>query len=114
MSIFGAMFHPPGGILRHDAVVWGLAKGASARGVDIHQQTAVTGVGVENGKIVSVETDRGKIHTPRVLLSAGGYSAGICHEMLGIKFTPVFGLSTSKQRSTPRRQRRLPHKRHPP
>jgi sarcosine oxidase subunit beta len=83
--IFGAMFHPPGGILRHDAVVWGLAKGASKRGVDIHQQTTVTGVGVEHGKIVSVDTDRGKIHTPRVLLSAGGYSAGISYEMLGIK-----------------------------
>jgi sarcosine oxidase subunit beta len=25
--IHGAMFHPPGGIVRHDAVVWGLAKG---------------------------------------------------------------------------------------
>ena len=56
--IFGAMYHPPGGIVRHDAVVWGLAKGAAKHGVHIHQQTAVTGINVENGKIVSVETDR--------------------------------------------------------
>ena len=83
--IMGAMYHPPGGILRHDAVVWGLAKGAAKRGVHIHQQTAVTGIGVENGKIVSVDTDQGKISTPRVLLSAGGYSAAISFEMLGIK-----------------------------
>jgi glycine/D-amino acid oxidase-like deaminating enzyme len=30
--IHGAMYHPPGGIVRHDAVVWGLAKGAHAEG----------------------------------------------------------------------------------
>ncbi|MGD9042190.1 MAG: FAD-binding oxidoreductase [Desulfobacterales bacterium] len=83
--IFGAMYHPPGGILRHDAIVWGLAKGASKHGVDIHQNTGVTAIGVENGKIVSVDTDGGKIHTPRVLLAAGGYSAAISYEMLGIK-----------------------------
>jgi sarcosine oxidase subunit beta len=83
--IFGAMYHPPGGILRHDAIVWGLAKGASKHGVDIHQNTAVTGIGVENGKIVSVDTDGGRIHTPRVLLAAGGYSAAISYQMLGIK-----------------------------
>jgi len=83
--IFGAMYHPPGGIVRHDAVVWGLAKGAAKHGIHIHQQTAVTGINVENGKIVSVETDRGKINTPRVLNAAGGYSAAISYEMLGIK-----------------------------
>jgi sarcosine oxidase subunit beta len=83
--IHGAMYHPPGGIVRHDAVVWGLAKGAVKLGVEIHQQTEATGINTENGKITGVETSRGKIHTPRVLVSAGGYSAGIIHKMLGIK-----------------------------
>jgi len=83
--IFGAMYHPPGGILRHDAVVWALAKGAAKHGVHIHQGTEVLGIGVENGKIVSVETDKGTINTPRVLLAAGGYSARISYEMLGIR-----------------------------
>lgn len=82
--IFGAMHHPPGGIVRHDALVWALAKGAAARGVHIHQQTAVTGIVVKNGKIDTVDTDQGRIHTPRVLLAAGGYSAQIAYEMLGI------------------------------
>ncbi len=83
--VFGAMYHPPGGIVRHDAVVWGLAKGASKHGVHIHQQTEITGIGVENSKIVYVDTDKGKILTPRVLLTAGGYSAAISYQMLGIK-----------------------------
>jgi len=83
--VLGAMYHPPGGIVRHDAVVWALAKGASKHGVHIHQQTEANGIGVENGKIVSVETDRGKIKTPRVLNAAGGYSAAVSYKTLGIK-----------------------------
>ena len=83
--IFGAMYHPPGGVLRHDAVVWGLARGAADNGVHIHQQTAVTGIGVEKNKIAWVETDRGRISTTKVLLAAGGYSAALSYQLLGIK-----------------------------
>ncbi len=83
--IFGGMYHPPGGIVRHDAVVWGLAKGASKCGVHIHQNTEVTGIGVENGRVVSVQTDKGPIYTPRVLNAAGGYSAAISSQMLGVR-----------------------------
>ena len=42
--ILGALYHPPGGIIRHDAVVWGYARGADRRGVEIHQGTEVTGI----------------------------------------------------------------------
>ena len=83
--IQGAMYHPPGGVVRHDAVVWGLAKGASKQGVKIHQQTEITGIMTENGRIMGVETTRGRVFTPRVLVSAGGYSAGILSQMLGIR-----------------------------
>jgi sarcosine oxidase subunit beta len=83
--IHGAMYHPPGGIVRHDAVVWGLAKGAAKLGAEIHQQTEATAILTDGGKITGVETSRGKIHTPRVLVSAGGYSAGIISKMLGLK-----------------------------
>src|SRR5262249_2984433 len=30
--IMGALYHPPGGIIRHDAVVWGLARSADQGG----------------------------------------------------------------------------------
>jgi sarcosine oxidase subunit beta len=83
--IHGAMFHPPGGVVRHDAVVWGLAKGCAKHGVHIHQQTEATAIHTEGGKITSVDTSRGKIHTKRVLVTAGGYSAGIINQMLGVK-----------------------------
>ncbi len=83
--IHGAMFHPPGGIVRHDAVVWGLAKGAAEKGVEIHQQTEALAVGTKNGKVTSVSTSEGVIKTKQVLISAGGYSAGLINGMLGIK-----------------------------
>ncbi len=83
--IHGAMFHPPGGIVRHDAVVWGLAKGAAQQGVEIHQQTEALAIGTKNGKVASVTTSEGVINTKQVLISAGGYSAGLINGMLGIK-----------------------------
>jgi sarcosine oxidase subunit beta len=96
--IFGAMYHPPGGTLRHDAVVWGLAKGAAKRGVHIHQGTEVLGIGVKDRRIVSVETNKGRIHTPRVLNAAGGYSARISYEMVGtrlpIRVLPIQAMVT--------------------
>src|SRR5436305_3618792 len=42
--IMGALYHPPGGIIRHDAVVWGLARGADRAGIEIHPYTEVTGI----------------------------------------------------------------------
>ncbi len=83
--IHGAMFHPPGGVVRHDAVVWGLAKGAAKLGVEIHQQTEATGINTRNGKVTSVVTDKGTINCKQVMVSAGGYSAALIHGFLGIK-----------------------------
>ncbi|QTA80930.1 Sarcosine oxidase, subunit beta [Desulfonema limicola] len=83
--VYGGMFHPAGGIVRHDAVVWGLAKGAAKHGVHIHQGTQVTAINTDKGRITSVDTDKGKINTPRVLNAAGAYSAALSWHMLGIK-----------------------------
>lgn len=83
--IYGGMYHPPGGTVRHDAVVWGLAKGCAKFGMHIHQNTEVTGIGVENGKIVWVDTSEGKILTPCLLNSAGGYSAAISYHLMGVR-----------------------------
>ena len=41
--IQGALYHPPGAVIRHDAVVWGYARRADAGGVHIHQGVEVTG-----------------------------------------------------------------------
>ncbi|NBT06751.1 MAG: FAD-dependent oxidoreductase, partial [Betaproteobacteria bacterium] len=70
--ILGALYHAPGSIARHDAVAWGYGRGACQRGVEIHQQTAVTGIEVKGGKVVGVQTSRGHIATNKVLCAVAG------------------------------------------
>jgi sarcosine oxidase subunit beta len=82
--VLGALYHPPGGIIRHDAVVWGYARGADARGVHIHQDTEVTGIDVAHGKVRGVRTSRGAIASPVVLNCTAGWSTLIC-DMAGVR-----------------------------
>ena len=82
--VMGALYHPPGGIMRHDAVVWGYARGADKRGVHIHQMTEVTGIDVENNKVVAVQTNRGRIKTGMVLNATAGW-ATLISDMVGVK-----------------------------
>ncbi|MDD7940336.1 FAD-dependent oxidoreductase [Actinomycetospora lutea] len=81
--ILGALYHPPGGIVRHDAVVWGYARGADAHGVHIHQQTEVTGIDVSHGRVTGVQTSRGPISTPVVLNATAGW-ATLISDMAGV------------------------------
>lgn len=89
--IIGSMYHAPGGILRHDGVTWGLAKGAASYGVHIHQQTEVLDIQVEKNKIIGVKTNQGNIKTPKVLICAGGYGNLMAHK-LGIAL-PIHSLT---------------------
>lgn len=73
--IMGALYHPPGGIIRHDAVVWGYARQASRRGVEIHQGTEVTGLRRDGDRITGVETSRGRIEAGQVVSAVAGWSS---------------------------------------
>ncbi len=81
--VLGALYHPPGGIIRHDAVVWGYARGASALGVHIHQNTEVTGIDVADGKVRGVRTSAGVIATRAVLNATAGWATLIA-DMAGV------------------------------
>ena len=70
--ILGALWHAPGAIARHDAVAWGYARGADQRGVEIHQNTEVLGLDVQDGAVAGVRTSRGNIATKRVLCAVAG------------------------------------------
>ncbi len=82
--IMGALYHPPGAIARHDAVAWGYARGAVERGVEIHQQTEVTGINVRNDRVVGVETNRGPVSAGIVLQAVAGMSS-VLARMAGFK-----------------------------
>ena len=89
--IHGGLYHPPGGIVRHDAVVWGLAKGASALGVHIHQGCDVRGIDTREGRVTGVRTSLGPIGCKRLGIMAGGYGSAVA-AMLGIEL-PIHPLT---------------------
>lgn len=81
--ILGALYHPPGGTIRHDAVVWGYARAANALGVHLHQNTEVTGIDVADDRIVGVRTNRGSIATSVVVNCTAGWSS-LISRMVGV------------------------------
>jgi sarcosine oxidase subunit beta len=81
--ILGALYHPPGGTIRHDAVNWGYARGADAYGVHIHQNTEVQGIDVEDGAVKGVRTSRGAIAAPVVVNCTAGW-ASLVSAMAGV------------------------------
>ncbi len=82
--ILGALYHPPGGIIRHDAVVWGYARGADRYGVQLHQQTEVLGIETSGGQVQKVRTSRGDIATKTVLNCTAGWSS-LINDMVGVR-----------------------------
>jgi sarcosine oxidase subunit beta len=75
--IYGALYHPPGGIVRHDAVVWGYARGADRGGAEIHQGVEVTGIDVSAGRVTGVQTSAGPISCDTVISCTAGWSTQI-------------------------------------
>jgi sarcosine oxidase subunit beta len=75
--IQGGLLQPRGGTARHDAVVWGYARAASALGVDIIQDCEVTGYLREHEKIVGVQTTRGAIRARKVGLAVAGNTSRV-------------------------------------
>ena len=75
--IYGGLLHRRGGTARHDAVAWGYARGADQRGVDLIQNCEVTGIDIENGKVVGVQTTRGAIKAPKVSIVTAGRSGQV-------------------------------------
>ncbi|MDQ5834674.1 MAG: FAD-binding oxidoreductase, partial [Actinomycetota bacterium] len=83
--VMGALYHPPGGIIRHDAVVWGLARGADEGGAEIHPYTKVTGIERSNGRATGVTlADGRRLAAGQVVSATAGWSSTVA-EMAGIE-----------------------------
>src|SRR5688572_15812815 len=82
--IQGALLQQSGGTVRHDAVAWGYARAADQRGVDIIQNCEVTGIHVERGRVLGVETTRGVIRAGKVALACAGNSSRVA-AMAGLR-----------------------------
>jgi len=93
--ILGASLQRRGGTARHDAVAWGYARGADARGVDIIQQCEVTGIRCNNGQVMGVDTTLGFIAAKKIGIVAAGHSsilAGMAGLRLPIESHPLQAL----------------------
>lgn len=75
--IKGGLAQRRGGTVRHDAVAWGYARGASLRGVDIIQNCEVIGLTIKNGVCTGVETTRGTIKAGKVACCVAGSSGQV-------------------------------------
>jgi methylglutamate dehydrogenase subunit A len=82
--IVGGLMQRRGGIARHDAVAWGYARAADARGVDILQNCEVTGFRIERGRVLGVETSRGYIGAGKVGMAVAGHSSHVA-AMAGLR-----------------------------
>ena len=82
--VYGATLQRRGGVARHDAVAWGYARAADARGVDIIQNCEVTGFRISNGRVQGVETSRGRIDAGKIGVVVAGH-ASVLAEMAGFR-----------------------------
>jgi sarcosine oxidase, subunit beta len=82
--ILGGFMQGRAGSARHDAVVWAYARAASALGVDIVQNCAVTGFQFTDGRITGVRTTRGDVQADRVGAAVAGHSSRLA-EMAGFR-----------------------------
>jgi len=75
--ILAGLWHEDGATARHDAVVWGYARGACQRGVELHQLTEAQGIDIDQGRVVGVHTNRGRIRCAAVVQAVAGASSTV-------------------------------------
>jgi sarcosine oxidase subunit beta len=75
--VLAALYHPPAGVIRHDAVVWGYARGAGHSGVHIRPFTEVTGLIRSGDTITGVQTPDGPISAGLVVNATAGWASTI-------------------------------------
>ena len=81
--VLGGLLQRRGGTARHDAVAWGFARAADARGVDIIQHCEVTGIDVVDGRVQGVQTTRGPIRAKKIGLAVAGNTSRLA-QMAGV------------------------------
>ncbi|MFT6557183.1 sarcosine oxidase subunit beta family protein [Sneathiella sp.] len=83
--VMGATFQQRAGTARHDAVAWGYARAAAARGVDIIQNCPVLSIRRgPDGAVQGVETEKGFIKAKKIAVSAAG-NTSVIMQTAGVK-----------------------------
>ncbi len=82
-GVLGAAYLPTDGYIDPSQLTFALAEGARRGGAEIYQQTRVTAIGVERGRVTGVVTDRGEIEAD-VVVNAGGMFAKEIGALAGV------------------------------
>jgi sarcosine oxidase subunit beta len=82
--ILGALYHPRGGVIRHDAVVWGYSSAADSLGVEIHPHTKVESVRLKDGRVSGVAAQGQEIACDYVVNATAGWCSTIA-EMVHLR-----------------------------
>jgi sarcosine oxidase subunit beta len=92
--ILAGLYHPPGGIIRHDAVVWGYARGADRLGAEIHPFTEVTAIpttranGGSTRRVEGVVTSRSAVAAGTVVNATAGWCCAVA-DLAGVSLPIV-------------------------
>ncbi|MGH3137852.1 MAG: GcvT family protein [Gaiellaceae bacterium] len=82
-GVLGAAFLPTDGYIDPSQLTFALAEGARRRGAEINQQTRVTGIRQQRGRVEAIETDKGEIET-QIVINAGGMYAREIGTLAGV------------------------------
>jgi glycine/D-amino acid oxidase-like deaminating enzyme len=77
----GGVFSPTDGIASPADAAPAVARAVMKQGGTVHQMCAVRGVETSGGRLSAVVTERGTIHTPLAVLSAGAWASSFCRQL---------------------------------
>jgi glycine cleavage system aminomethyltransferase T/glycine/D-amino acid oxidase-like deaminating enzyme len=87
-GVLGAAFLSTDGYIDPSQLTFALAEGARRRGAEVATNTRVTGISVQRGRVIGVETDRGSIETD-IVVNAGGMYAREIGALAGVNVPVV-------------------------
>ena len=90
-GVLGAAYLSTDGYIDPSQLTFALAEGARRRGAEIATNTRVTGIRVERGRVLGVETDKGDVEA-EVVVNAGGMFAGEIGRLAGVN-VPVIPMA---------------------
>lgn len=84
-----ALYHAPGGVIRHDAVVWGYARGVERQGGEVHPRTEVISIDVKDHQVTGVRTDKGEVIRADCVVNATSGWCTTVSKMVGVDLPVV-------------------------
>jgi len=84
-----ALYHAPGGVIRHDAVVWGYARGVERHGGEVHPRTEVITIDVKDHQVTGVRTDKGEVIRADCVVNATSGWCTTVSKMVGVDLPVV-------------------------